>query len=244
MTFAAYHPKVPLCSREAEGGHHHHTVARIVVSMRSQLLVLLSATAESISTAALYSVPTRPAPRSAVRMWIIHDPRQGPLGGPQGGPEWPERLLASLAYMLPALDGFEYGAHLYRQEPLHSVAATVGPAVVAYQSVPFSSLMFFLALSAFVSGSLRGSLSTFVRFNIQQALFLDLLLILPFLFPELSNWVLHTAGPGALILARSSTWLAWVSVVGYAAVCNARGRLPDQLPMLSPAAKAILESTE
>ena len=93
-------------------------------------------------------------------------------------------------------------------------------------------------------GRLRGSLSTFVRFNIQQALFLDLLLILPFLFPELSNWVLHTAGPGALILARSSTWLAWVSVVGYAAVCNARGRLPDQLPMLSPAAKAILESTE
>ena len=96
-------------------------------------------------------------------------------------------------------------------------------------------------MSAFVSGSLRGSLSTFVRFNIQQALFLDMILILPFMFPELSNWVLHHGGPGVLVVGRSSMWFAWVSVIGYAAVCNVQGRMPDQLPMLSPAAKAMVD---
>ena len=40
---------------------------------------------------------------------------------------------------------------------------------------------------------------------------------------------------------RSSMWFAWVSVIGYAAVCNVQGRMPDQLPMLSPAAKAMVD---
>ena len=205
---------------------------------------MLASSVEAITT---WGVQARPLVYaqigvSSVRMWDIQNPRRGPMGGPLSGPEWPDRLLASLVYMLPALDGFEYGAHLYRQnEVLHTVAAAVSPAVVAYQSVPFSSLIFFLALSAFVSGSLRGSLSTFVRFNIQQALFLDMILILPFMFPELSNWVLHHGGPGVLVVGRSSMWFAWVSVIGYAAVCNVQGRMPDQLPMLSPAAKAMVD---
>lgn len=167
-------------------------------------------------------------------MWSLHGGRS------PDQPDLPERVLASMAYLLPALDGFEYGSALYHLPMLREMANFVAPAVAAYQGIPFSNLLFFLALSAFASGSLRGSLSGFVRFNIQQALFLDMLLMLPYLVPETGNWILHTAGPGALIFGRNLIWSAWTCVVAYSAVCNSQGNLPDQVPVISPAAKSLI----
>lgn len=171
-------------------------------------------------------------------MWTVHN------GRPPSGPSCFERSMASFVYLLPALDGFEFGGAIYRELPaLNSVAKLVAPVVVSYQSIPLSSLIFFLALSAFATGTLRGSLSGFVRFNIQQALFLDMVLLLPFLFPELGNWVLHAVGPAGMVACRNGMWAIAFGTIGYSAARNAQGLLPDQVPVISDAAKTVLEGS-
>lgn len=63
-------------------------------------------------------------------------------------------------------DGFEYCGHLYNTVPgFAAVANLIAPVVTSFHMVPFSGLLFFLALS-YCQSSL--ALSRFVRFNIQQ----------------------------------------------------------------------------
>jgi len=138
-------------------------------------------------------------------------------------------------------DGFEYGAALYRSVPGLDVAAGfMAPVVTAFHSVPFSGLVFFLALSYFVH-SRASALSPFVKFNIQQALFLDMVLLVPFLFPEVGNLLLHVAGdPMPLIFCRNFMFYVCASVLGYATLSNIKGEVPDKVPLLSHATREYL----
>lgn len=164
-----------------------------------------------------------------------------PWRAPPPTPELAERAVATAAYLLPALDGFEYGGALYRAIPVLGDAAELfAPISTTFQMVPFSSLLAFLALSFVASSSSPVRPSRFVRFNIQQALFLDMLLLLPFLFPEAQNWILHVAGPDPLTFCRNFMFYLAASVIGYAAVSNVRGELPDKVPVLSVAANEFV----
>ena len=84
------------------------------------------------------------------------------------------------------------------------------------------------------------SLSRFVTFNIQQALFLDMFLLLPYLFPEAQNWLLHVGGPQPLVFLRLTLFWLTASVLTHAALSNARGELPDKVPVLSAATREYL----
>ena len=103
----------------------------------------------------------------------------------------------------------------------------VAPAVGAFQSSPFSGFVLFIGLSFFTRNS---GLPRFVRFNIQQALLLDIALIIPGLFGAVPV-------PGELAVVGSNfIFYTWVLVVGYSFFCNVRGKTPDQVPVLSEAA--------
>ena len=145
-------------------------------------------------------------------------------------PDAVERLIAAVVYLLPCADGFPYGAYIYNSvPPVGQIAYAVLPAVNAFQNLPFVGLVLFIGLSAF---SRNAGLSRFVRFNIQQALLLDISLLIPSflsgagkMFPiELqaagNNFVFYYA---ALVVLYS-----WVSV--------AQGKQPDQVPIISEAA--------
>ena len=163
-----------------------------------------------------------------------------PWRKPPTQPELLERAAAVAVYSLPFADGFEYGGAVYSSVPgLYELAHfVIAPFITAFHSVPCSGLCYFLAFSFFVSSS---SLSRFVRFNIQQALFLDMILLLPFLFPEAQNWLLHVGGPQPLIFGRLCMFGLCSSVLLYAALSNVRGELPDKVPLLSSVTKGYLD---
>ena len=64
------------------------------------------------------------------------------------------------------------------------LAMSIAPLVNGFENVPFLGFILFIGLSAFTRNT---GLSRFVRFNIQQALILDIALLIPSLFSPLRN---------------------------------------------------------
>ena len=164
-----------------------------------------------------------------------------PWRGEPDRPPLVERCAAVAVYSLPLADGFEYGSALYNSIPgLYELAHfVVAPYITAFHMIPFSGLLYFLAFSYFVHSS---SLSRFVTFNIQQALFLDMVLLVPYLFPEAQNWLLHVGGPLPLTLLRLTLFWLTASVLAHAALSNVKGDLPDKVPILSSATREYLKN--
>ena len=161
-------------------------------------------------------------------------------GGDRGGagdpPPLLERLGASAPYLLPLLDGLVFGRFVFERAP--ALAALVVPAVAPlfrlYRGTPFFAFGIFFALYVLVVRNT--GFSRFVRFNTQQALLIDVVLILP----QLLGGAVAAAGvPGWILEAGSSTiFYAVVASVVYAVVSNLRGDTPDQIPGVSEAVEA------
>ena len=143
-----------------------------------------------------------------------------------------ERVAATLPYLLPACDGYVYGAYIYQNTPVFGdIALLFAPLVNAFESVPFGGLALFIGLSIFARSA---NLSRFVRFNIQQAIVLDIALVIPSLFAGASRMF-----PEVLQIQGSNfVFYVWFFTCAYSAFCNLRGETPDQVPIISEAAAA------
>ncbi|OSX68593.1 hypothetical protein BU14_2526s0001, partial [Porphyra umbilicalis] len=143
---------------------------------------------------------------------------------------------ASAPYLLPLLDGLVFGRFVFERAP--ALAALVVPAVAPlfrlYRGTPFFAFGIFFALYVLIVRNT--GFSRFVRFNTQQALLIDVVLILP----QLLGGAVAAAGvPGWILEAGSSTiFYAVVASVVYAVVSNLRGETPDQIPGVSEAVEA------
>ena len=146
-------------------------------------------------------------------------------------PDVVERLAAGVVYLLPCADGFPYGSYIYSNvPPVGALAYNVLPFVNAFQNLPFVGLILFIGLSAF---SRNAGLSRFVRFNIQQALLLDIALLIPSFFGGIGK-----AFPYELQAIGSNTvFYFMVGVVVYSWFSVAQGKVPNQVPVLSEAAE-------
>ena len=141
-----------------------------------------------------------------------------------------ERVLATAPYLLPACDGYIYGGYIYQNTPVFGdFALLFAPAVNAFESIPFSGLALFIGLSIF---SRSANLSRFVRFNIQQAIVLDIALVIPSLFQGATQMF------PAMLQIQGSNFIFYCVffTVAYSAWCNSRGVVPDQVPIISEAA--------
>ena len=145
-----------------------------------------------------------------------------------------DRLLSCLPYLLPLLEGDRYGRYLFRAFPPLGVADAVllGPFHLVYEAIPFSGLILFFGLTIL---SRNADIPRSVRFNMQQAVLLDIGLIFPSLLGQLV---------GSLVLPRvlvesgnNFIFYCLVASVGYALVSNATGKLPNSIPILSEAAE-------
>eukprot|EP00887_Chlorella_sp_A99_P002307 scaffold10.g2307.t1 len=95
-----------------------------------------------------------------------------------GNPEIPDRVVASLPYLLPMFDGLRYGKFALMQFPqLGAVFVPLEPLARLYFSVPFAGLVSFFIVYLGVVNNTRWS--RFVRYNAMQAILLDVLLIVP-----------------------------------------------------------------
>lgn len=153
----------------------------------------------------------------------------------QAPPIW-QRLLAAAAYLLPWSDAIPFGRALFGLFPaLQWLSLPALPIAVLEQAVPFGGLVLFLALYLAVVRNARVPYG--IRFNVLQALLIDIVLVLVGLVFQV---LLNPLGAGFAIRTLSNTvFLGALAVVAYGVVQNLRGQDAD-LPTLSEAVRMQL----
>lgn len=153
----------------------------------------------------------------------------------EGDIRGPDRIKSCIPYILPLIDGDNFGKYIYdRIPPLGNLDyVLLRPIVDGFHAVPFLSIVLFMifALGPQFTGQSRA-----VRFNAQQAILIDVALI----FPQILGEAVADAEanfPRALMEPCSNfVWYFIVSCLIYAVTSNLRGKRPDQIPFISGAA--------
>ena len=116
------------------------------------------------------------------------------------------RVLACLPYILPLCDGAQYGRFLLEQVPL--LGNVLGPAVFLFRSVPFGGLLAFWFM---INQSKNRDLPRIVRFNLQQAVLVDIALF----FPSLIGALLSVGSPDLVsALSEPASDAMFVTLLG------------------------------
>lgn len=183
--------------------------------------------------------------RAASRRRATHSRRSAPAymrwsGNRGNGPSVPpqDRVLSILPYVIPLLDSLSFGKYVFQKVPLLTQVLLVPllPLYNIYRGVPFLAFGVFLLL--FVTVVRNINVSRFIRFNTYQALILDIALIFPQLFQGVR---LGSAIPASVAeICTTAVFYAVMLAVSYAAVMNAQGKLPDEIPALSDSVKQQL----
>ena len=150
----------------------------------------------------------------------------------------PNRIKACIPYILPLLDGDQFGNYIYERISLLGCvnAWTLGPLVDLFHKVPFLSITLFIALTLGTRFNFEG-MDRNVRFNAQQAALLDVTLLLPefigsaFTDDPLPRWIVEPC--------NNLVYYVCITTVGYCIYSNLRGKKPDQLPYISSGAELM-----
>jgi hypothetical protein len=153
----------------------------------------------------------------------------------QAPPIW-QRLLAAAAYLLPWSDAIPFGRSLFGLFPsLQWLSVPALPVAMLQQMVPFGGLVLFLALYLAV---VRNSQVPYpIRFNVLQAILIDIVLVVVSLAFNLLITPLGSAF--ALRTLSNSVFLGTLVVVLFGVVQNLRGKDAD-LPTISEAVRMQL----
>lgn len=150
-------------------------------------------------------------------------------------PIW-QRLLALLAYLLPWSEGVPFGRSLYELFPaLYWLTLPVIPVLQLQRLVPFGGFLLFLLL--FLAVVRNPKVPYFIRFNVLQAILLDIVLVLLTLA---FNLLLTPLGASFAIRTLSNTvYLGTLVLVLFAVVQCVRGKEAD-IPTVSEAVRMQL----
>jgi len=153
----------------------------------------------------------------------------------QGPPIW-QRLLAALAYLLPWSDALPFGQGLFGLFPaLQWLSLPALPLMLLQQAVPFGGFVLFLVL--FLAVVRNGRVPYLIRFNVLQAILIDILLILISL---VFSVLLAPLGAGFALRTLSNTvFLGALLLVAFAVVQSLRGQ-EAEVPSLSEAVRMQL----
>ena len=150
-------------------------------------------------------------------------------------PLW-QRFLGLLAYLLPWSDALSFGRELYNLFPWISyLALPATPVLLLERSIPFGGFLLFLVL--FLVVVRNPQVPYYLRFNVLQAILLDILLVVLSLA---FNVLLSPLGNSLMIRTLNNTvFIGALVLILYAVVECSRGREPD-LPSLSEAVRMQL----
>ncbi|URR35721.1 hypothetical protein NBE99_00895 [Thermosynechococcus sp. HN-54] len=145
----------------------------------------------------------------------------------------PDRIFASLAYLLPLFYVMPFGGFLFELfPPLQALVLVVLPVALIY-SIPFAGLLVFMLLYLLVVRNNRMSL--FIRYNTMQALLMGIVLFIVQLLVQL---LIRVASFDLLIkVLFNFVFIATVIGVVYAVVQSVRG-IYAEIPTLSDATKS------
>uniref|UniRef100_A0A6T7UQR6 Protein TIC 20 n=1 Tax=Pyramimonas obovata TaxID=1411642 RepID=A0A6T7UQR6_9CHLO len=152
--------------------------------------------------------------------------------------DFSDRIIGSVCYFLPLMDGLKYSKFLLTQFPQFGyLLVPLAPVAKIYYSLGFLNIIVFFAMY-FGVGQNR-QLSKFLRYNAMQAIVLDILLILPDVLSSLFNGINGppTGGAGleAKILFDNTVFLFVYLSVAYASISSLLGK-SAKLPLVGEAA--------
>ena len=175
--------------------------------------------------------------------WIVTRAASGAGSGGEDDAGGADRAIAALSYLLPLLDGLKYSKFLLMQFPLFGLALLpIKPAVDLWYGLGFLQIAVFFGL--YLGVVQNQNMKYFTRYNAQQAVLLDILLIVPDVLARLASGLggddaLLTGGPGLEIqVLMYNTVFLYVylcSVVGVGA--SALGK-NVKLPLVGDAAES------
>jgi len=150
-------------------------------------------------------------------------------------PLW-QRFLGLLAYLLPWSDALSFGRELYNLFPWISyLALPATPVLLLERSIPFGGFLLFLVL--FLVVVRNPNVPYYLRFNVLQAILLDILLVVLALA---FNVLLSPLGNSLMIRTLNNTvFIGALVLVLYASIQCIRGKEAD-LPSLSEAVRMQL----
>ena len=150
-------------------------------------------------------------------------------------PLW-QRFLGLLAYLLPWSDARSFGRELYNLFPwIAYLALPATPVLLLERSIPFGGFLLFLVL--FLVVVRNPNVPYYLRFNVLQAILLDILLVVLALA---FNVLLSPLGNSLMIRTLNNTvFIGALVLVLYASIQCVRGKEAD-LPTLSEAVRMQL----
>jgi hypothetical protein len=152
--------------------------------------------------------------------------------------EGSDRFKACVPYILPLLDGDQFGHYIYERVPPIGFLNDLflSPLVNIYHHIPFLGVGIFILLT--LGTRFNTDMNRNVRFSAQQAALIDVALILPELVASGFDGV---DVPRALAEPCSNfVWYAYMTAVGYSIYCNLSGKKPDQIPYISGSADMMV----
>jgi hypothetical protein len=149
-------------------------------------------------------------------------------------PSAADKIVSVLPYLFPLLDGLQFARFFIEGNQDNPLAIAAFVAYALYRSIPFGGFLSFFGLT-FLSENPK--VNRLVRFNAQQAVFLDIALFAPALIAALGAGLLNQVGvslPASITeLSNDAMFLALLAAIGYSTVSSLLGETPNKLPFIS-----------
>jgi len=157
-----------------------------------------------------------------------------------------DKIWSIVPYLFPLIDGLQYGRFILSQEDSSNLlVVALAILYTLYKRVPFSGFAAFLSLS-FLSGNLR--INRLIRYNMQQAIFVDIALIVPGLLSGiygLAATALKVETPAGLgEIGNDAVFVLLLLVLAYCTGSSLLGIAPDKIPFISQAVSDRMPTLE
>lgn len=149
-------------------------------------------------------------------------------------PTGTDKVLSILPYLFPLLDGFQFARFLLMDENAanNPFVAALALLYIFYRSIPFGGFVAFFALST-LSGNY--GINRLIRYNMQQAIYLDIALFFPGLIGALGS-ITGASIPKAITeTGTDGIFIVLLITLGYCTVSSLLGVIPDKIPLISEA---------
>jgi len=168
---------------------------------------------------------------------MVEDYEKG-LPGPNQDTSVPTRIASIFAYTLPVLDSVRFLLPIGMVFPqLQPLAALLYTGLMAVNVIPFGQLLIFIAMQLI---SDNPEVPVLVRYNLKQAVALDIALFLPGIVTFILEFAIGTDGrlsPEVAAAIGTSVFVPVVIMLAYCTVFNLLGMAPRGVPGLSTLAE-------
>ncbi|KAH7432938.1 hypothetical protein KP509_07G046900 [Ceratopteris richardii] len=149
-----------------------------------------------------------------------------------GGGEVVDRLLSAVSYVLPLLDGMQYGRYIFAQYPASErLFRPLFPILRMYSSMPLSNFILFFTL--YLAVVRNPKFGRYVRFNAMQACILDVLIVVPIIVQRILS-PRSGLGLDLLIVFYNSVFIALLGAIVFAVISCLLGRIA-RIPLVADA---------